>query len=104
MGTIVDITLFVGWFVIVMSMPCVHAITVTWGITIPWLEEGHYLILSLAGITHYIAWISLARISTTKVIEKTLGADVIIKRRRWHSPFIISTLHGGSIINTSGIN
>lgn len=103
--TIIDISMFVGSFAIVMSMPSAHAITVYLGFTIPWLEECHYLILSMAGIIHYMVWISLARMSTMNLpIEKSLCEELVNNRRLWHSSFLISTLRSGPLKNTSIIN
>lgn len=104
--TIMDISIFVGCFPIVMAIPTAHAICESLGFTAPWLEQLHYLILCTIGIFHYMVWVSIARMSTMNFpIEQSLGEELLKNKERvWHSSLIISTLKGESIQKSGLIN
>lgn len=102
---ILDITFFVGCFVIVWSIPTIHVITVWMSHPYDFLDEIYYMILTGAGMFHYLVWFSLSSLSRTKFsprISKTLEEEGEGKLRLWHSSYIISTLESFPFVHHSG--
>lgn len=81
--TILDITAFVGCFVIVWLIPSARAISV-WLLgyrEVAWLEIGHNMSISLAGIFHFQVWGSISssikRNASTFTIDSTLDQAIL---------------------------
>lgn len=110
--TMLDITLFIGCFIIAWSLPSAHAISVWLDRESSWLREGHYMSLSVAGVLHYGVWVTLSSFTRNTLPTKSALSSYVFekKSRSWHS-YIVSTLFtpldpelGSSASGMSSIN
>lgn len=90
--TILDISAFVACFILVWFVPSLHAVVDMLDYKFGWLDEGHYMSLSLAGILHFQIWIFLSQVSKKKIHKK--GTQIVYTTTKMpiQSSQIISTL------------
>lgn len=90
--TILDITAFVGCFVIVWFVPIVGTISGWLGQNYAWLDDAHDLSLSLSGIFHFQVWIFLSKATRGRRGHHSTVADSGLMQQNRNSSLIISTI------------